>query len=793
MAMDHLSEEARRYLTENLCRIKNEHGNRSRFYWEMLSPAIGLDAEIRAKVGYWENFARRSVDWDDLDAWITRAVKLFENTLAAEDAIGIDIQSFQSAPESAQMLKFRSLERFYGQHWHSSAHKIQNIPADYPPASKGGTLENLYRSGVLERAKQIFQKWTTLQTMSMDGTLERFEVQWQRVTPAGRKRWLEQLAPSLHCDPHANVYAWVRMKERGNNSTDAKIFTTHLLNVEDLARNDILPRFLMTRAAHHPRWFRSKDGHSALLALFEGVMPRVDGRMSFEFRLEETGYGVSFEDDTEKPPLAAEIALHHGILLLEAQMHTYEFLVSFPPNLLSALESDKAVAHGELPRSVERDNRLSPLDHLLHSNYYGRLEIANLDVLEDLIVTSLNWALDDLWQLRTEPDSWWELFNGAKTADLLRSVFRRIDLFACLSRVLRTVRQCVLCEDVSVTSVSPALASLSAALQLSINDALGWLSGTRWCPRTPTARRLLAMMKADDPEIRVMGLYPAIRVIVREIEKANEQIPLIMMQVLNDISVLIAGEQEVWKHFVPRIGVVDYTTFLDDSEDWWKAQPRPWVEVRDNILMSIGNCQKIDARVGQETSLARKHLIFWTILDEHMRSSCLGPETSGIVDLIQQNAPIDLTRLEDTSNGVLIPHQVDLSISATKVRRSKPRKAMANTTTKLGSISAPVIAKIPPNPVKVIRPTMNLEFWTALLAPSSENRTELDWIDLCRASTNIGFSIIPQVGSAHRFEHPEIGTIVFHYPHRTSGKLTHRLARTQWWGRMKRRFSIKLD
>ncbi|KHO10576.1 Beta-ketoacyl synthase [Metarhizium robertsii ARSEF 23] len=102
------------------------------------------------------------------------------------------------------------------------------------------------------------------------------------------------------------------------------------------------------------------------------------------------------------------------------------------------------------------------------------------------------------------------------------------------------------------------------------------------------------------------------------------------------------------------------------------------------------------------------------------------------------------------------------------------------------SASFPILLAKQVEPLPVVTPVKDKEFWKALLAPSSRNSTEISWTDFCRAMQRVGYVQIRQGGSGRRFEFKNgatgcatggvPGAIVFHEPHANGGKVSHRNA-----------------
>ena len=182
---------------------------------------------------------------------------------------------------------------------------------------------------------------------------------------------------------------------------------TPLLNVEDLSQDVVLPSLLDARAVSHPGLFRAIDGRSVSLGIFGGNLKlRVKGSMSFTGLGEAESYGILFQDefDPDKLPSLHEVTASIGVLQLEAQRRTYDFLVSCAKNFTeSSDEWTKKVSD-----CAASNECLSLLAQSSRLDYYGRPETVDLKYLDGLVKASLDEALDDLWQLRSVPEFWVE-------------------------------------------------------------------------------------------------------------------------------------------------------------------------------------------------------------------------------------------------------------------------------------------------------------------------------------------------------------------------------------------------
>lgn len=331
---------------------------------------------------------------------------------------------------------------------------------------------------------------------------------------------------------------------------------TPLLNIEDLCQDDVLSDLLDARATWNPGFFRALDGRSVGLGLLAGTLKlRIQGRISFAPGAgysEAESYGISFQDesDVRRPISLSRLPAGFGMLQLEAQCRVYDFLVSCAGRSMDTTASGEGT--GQAYKRTDSYECLSLLNRSSRLDYCGKPETVDLKYLDILVKASLNEALDDLWLLRADPESWVDRLHETPTkphgraSNLLYAIFHRIDIFQSLSLHLDAVQEHVELQakhDVSAGPHPPDLASLYAAFQSCLDEELCRLHNTQWAPDKRGAgvfSRLFSMAKDNDPTVWVMDLASVMRVIDREIRtvETDEEIPMTVMQALNDISVL---------------------------------------------------------------------------------------------------------------------------------------------------------------------------------------------------------------------------------------------------------------
>jgi hypothetical protein len=814
----------RKFLEGSLGPIKDAFGPRSNAMY--LTSPHHLIAGVREALKEWEERVG-SVDWDKLPEWIDKAVESFrcqyaENTdLLTTLGMGAsDMYIDPDKPIDAMIEKIKEsplaqeLRREYGPNWASCLDKLEPLSYDTLFDSRDSTPKVESRKPALDRADAVLRDWKTLQAMKERGRLNRFREEWAGLTTSERSSWLQRQYPELPNCPHADIYGWAQSSEPRRKNLDPKLFMTPLLNIEDLSQDVVLPSLLDARATSHPRLFRAIDGRSVSLGLFGGHLKlRAQGRMSFTGRGEAESYGISFQDEVDPKKLLSlyEVTASMGVLQLEAQRRTYNFLVSCTTNFLESSRPDEGIEQAS--DYTDSNEYLSLLAQSSRLDYYGRPETVDLKYLDNLVKASLDEALDDLWQLRNDPEVWVERLNETpaklpgRVSNLLHAIFHRIDIFQSLSLHLAAVQERRFCEaqhDGSTDPTPPNLTSLYTAFQSSLDEELCRFQDTQWSPRRSTSTaftQLFNMVRENDATVWVMGLPQVMRVIDLEIRKdgTEETIPFTVMRALNDISVFAVGVRETWKHYNFVSHPIDNIYLVNELEAKWVKRQRPWKLVIENTLQALPKREshKLDTYLRKSISPRLQHLEFWTVVDKHMKESSQGVETNDVVDMILQAAPIDTTTpVENVPTDSWIMCEAETAPSNTQLRRSRyhRRPPPADLSPTISPAKRPSL-----QPLIRIEPASNTEFWTALLAPSLDNSTALHWNEFCNAMIGIGYRIIPQTGSVYRFEYDERGssttsngnpgTIIFHAPH-GGGKVTHRQARSWWLRRLLSRFEV---
>lgn len=778
------------------------------------------------------------IDWDNLESWIQNAAEALQRqrkrnldyvTLLGYDADETSwfdiathnpVEMIQASPAGQQ------LRRMFGPNWVARFDALQGFtPA---PSLENTLVPERFEASISIRTQKITEYWNKVRK-DVRGRSS-FRKRWCQLTREARTQWLQM--HRIPADPHSHIYAWAQGLEAGNQYIPRSSWMSSLLNMEDLSDINVLPEFLDARASSHPRLFRHADSVGVFPGVYSGYlsMKCVPG-MILRFVPEISGveeYHVLLErsvviDGASSPSNLNEEAPGIGLLQLEAQQCVYKFLADC---LSVGLEGHSPVSGNEPSPRITDDNECpSLLARAMRLDYHGRPGMIDFNYLENLMNASLDEAREDLWQLRQDSAVWMHRLDEASgmmhgcTSNHLRLVFGRIDSFHSLSHRLSVVKSYDLFSgrnhelDISGLSEDPhalgLLMSMHVAFMSVLEEQLRRFESMTWPEATADRSvlfRLLELLRANDPTLRVLDLAAVMRVIDREIEQVNLGAPASFsaMQVLNDVGVIVSCLKESSKHSILVSFVGEHIHLVNDLEVEWERQDRPWRSVMENTLAALGKttCQKLDKHIhDQDIDAKSRHVDFWQIVDRHMTVSSEGNTANEeVIHEVLQLAPIDLEKPPSAhlqASWVGKPN-VEYEITNTMLRRSKNHRSIQVGPPALLTERAAKEQSLP-----VINPVSDICFWKALSGPSSENISDLVWSDFETAMVNIGYEVHTHGGSGRRFEyrqgHPSScakdgtpGTIVFHKPHAKRGRVPHYLARSWWLRRLQKRFELKL-
>jgi hypothetical protein len=411
-------------LRDILIPIRESLGHAAKMAWDQnLLRSIAADKDM---IRIWEK-KTRPLDWEHLESWIEDAVQSFRSLYQARNnaliALGMGesdlcIDSTKSITFELEKIKsaplVQALRRSYGPKWLSRLGSLDPLSYDgvyHAAFSSDDNYPKLnFHRPAQQRAEHILSKWRKLREMKADRMLDRVQERWEGLGTVQRSEWLEQKHPQLPRFPHGEIYKWAKSSDIERTSLDKRLFMMPLINIEDLTQNTVLSALLNARSTWHPGLFRSIDGRSISLGLYSSSLKfRVGGGMSFKRVQDEESYGIVLRDETNpnQLPSPSEVGASLGVLQLEAQCQTYDFLVSFSRELLDegfddwkgGLYSDTQEQASSHTRS---DDCLSLLTQSSRLDYYGRPEAVDVEYLDSLLKASYEEALDELWQLRLD-------------------------------------------------------------------------------------------------------------------------------------------------------------------------------------------------------------------------------------------------------------------------------------------------------------------------------------------------------------------------------------------------------
>ena len=794
-------------LLPELKRRLSLQGHTSSDIWQsftFLSPHIGNIVKV-----FEDTFGK--LDFNHLDLWfkqIEEGIRQYKQQLEHLSKQGIDmralsIQDLQSDQQdilekvTANDPRFKMMPSLFGPNWQSQTSAIIRLSGLGPlPVDKQIPLKD-FKPRIDRIARNIFDLWSTLRRLENEGRVRYFKEQWDKLQLVERDIWLQQFS-DLHQCPNSAIYM---LAQYPKVSPDKAPFLTPLLNREDLAQANVLPGLLQTRSTIHPKMFLSADTRFVDLAHWYQLHPfakmQVQGRVSFFPGISnDKEYGLQYEPDAFKKLHLTNPVI--GIQRLTAQQKMYSFLVS----CLSA-QLEPSV---DPTASTRKGNCDEPLSLLCQSalQQYARPDCIDWENLAGILSASAKEAVDDLLELRNNPEYWHIRFTEMErnASNFLRSVFGRIDIFHTIYEKLRDCRNDrhtsfsgdlsaiqIPCDDARITGAI----SMHSALRSILNEMLSSLQGNAWLSKeteNSTLLYLFGLIKENDPTIRLMGFDTVLRTIERELPGANpeEAPPFSIAQVFHDMSVVAACMQETIKHYNLVLNLDDkYCALASDATSEWQERERPWVYDIEIFLKEIGrtgNEFNKEAR-DEKTPLEDRHRTFWNRIDDCMRKW----NSSSLIVSILDQAPVpraSASTISESECGLRYTSYTDSTPTETRLKKSQRRLK--------SPVSLPVhISSITEEPRS--RPTIHITtekdiaFWYDLLNEKGQKPFEA-WSQFLQS---IGFKCIMQGGAGRRFELNEEGShaIIYHDLHGTKGnKVPHRLARSLWAFRLEKHFNV---
>ncbi|KAJ0336278.1 hypothetical protein COL154_013551 [Colletotrichum chrysophilum] len=323
---------------------------------------------------------------------------------------------------------------------------------------------------------------------------------------------------------------------------------------------------------------------------------------------------------------------------LEGQVQIYRFLGSFADEMYDAAEDEAVTAI----QGDDHDVEGSPLTALPFRSRSSRTVSINLEVLRDVIRTSLDEARDSLWQVRQEAASWTSgikrMAKGSGSKELLIMLFSRIDIFDTLDQLIGTTlakAKSPLLTDADEDAAKSFAASLDSALFAAFEERLAhfrWIKPPPVGSLTETGHQLLGLTMENDPVLRLMGFSEVIATIHREVKK-DRSFPLAVSQILSDLHVLTVCFRETESHRSLISDWVEHSQMVSSFHVEQTGRSRPWREILEKAVDAMEEAGEYNA--------ARRHRDFWQRLDRHMAEVSQNNETLvGVFREIEQKMPL---------------------------------------------------------------------------------------------------------------------------------------------------------
>ncbi|KAF4983653.1 hypothetical protein FDECE_17261 [Fusarium decemcellulare] len=309
---------------------------------------------------------------------------------------------------------------------------------------------------------------------------------------------------------------------------------------------------------------------------------------------------------------------------------------------------------------------------------------------------------------------------------------------------------------------------------------------------------LIRALKENNPDVRLMHLPTAMRVINRGYEECTPkaEVPFTIAQLLNDLLVVGACRQETAKYhsLVPRNDIA--LARIHQLDIYWKEQDRPWLSAMKYALAGITEeeYQRLDVKCDKQTN--KHHSRFWSIFDKSMeKASWQNEPIRNIHEEMQKTMAIPTTtnqHAEERSTGPFVagtsefnePTRSQVKRSARSSVPRPPQRRAIEAQSVIGSKqSLPVVA-----------PKAQKELWSKMLSP---HISAFRWIDWLQGMGDLGFTASDHPGAAVRFVmRREVNggsacAIVYHKPH-SETKIMPKAGR-RWVRRLLRHVTIDID
>lgn len=736
--------------------------------------------------------------WENLDGWIADVRMQMDTRLELlSKLIDINAPGAQTAIHGLQAGPiFTQAKRNLGPHWEQSLDKLYSMWGF--PMGKNLIPSDKLSPNLRKHAAAILSAWNSLKDRDRGGMTQQFRAKWTSLDLATRKSFLHEVHEYFHELPDVYIYKIASLQESDWGSIGKRAFKAPLLNVDDLLHSDNLPCLLESRLNDHPRNFLPIDGRGVTAGLFCGCLPglQCDSRLDDGLVNEKT-YSFLWSKKGSYNPAAI-------IYQLEAQSELYRFLQACVENTSLHLN----------PPEEEGKVRVSPSSLVAQM---ARIDCApsnsvDFPLILNLLNCSLNDAIDDLYDLRTDVDLWSTRMSSTsqdrRSATFLRKVLDRMDCFDRLKILVETLPQDGRSGSISglgENDEDKGCKALEVALQLALEGITSTFSKGHW-PRhisNTTLYGLINLIRDQSTILWVVGHGTVLRAIDHELSKGHDRdrLPPDIMRALHDMSVVAYCLRETQKyHLFHQSSQYERSAHLSlELEDDWKRQKGTLRSLADDTLCLMGqdNGKKLDVLfLIKYMNPLEKHQRFWSKIDDFMDKVSLGKSTRPWFEKIQDDAPLELKAPDNTvQTSPLCAPPPDFP-SSTQILRSKRRAPMQNNASQ--SISRIPCKGEAQSKIKItISPTLPDEvygFWKTLIKGNTKDT--FTWSDFLKAMGGVGYKIGSHDGSGYRFEHVKAEkshAIIFHQPHGYGDQTQPmRNARNWWLSRMQRHVELEL-
>ncbi|KAK5706129.1 hypothetical protein LTR97_001115 [Elasticomyces elasticus] len=667
--------------------------------WEglLLLPAF---KQLFDCVASWQERLQTRGTWECVDEWcaFVRDRLRYRNSICGSLQHAFDARAVPWTPpdrpicldDLTETATFRVAQRTFGSRVFACAEQLCKVSGVYLPMPNERLLSaQVTQDRLSRRATAITQYASILERMRHDGRLDRFRCQWAETCASSRSAYLREQRWGIAELPHADIVSWLRNDRPKHIKLDRHLLTASILNVQDLVEKDNLPQLISTRGVYHPALFRDLDGRSICFGVWIDAMPalKCEGRLVFPPDAPRN-IGEPYEmyivtaEGNKLPSTSFNPCI--GIYQLEAQYFIYEFLVSCVDNLLERPPEPNVGSVEVLLKPHDR----TLLDKSAGLDYASPIDI-DVHSINCLLEDSLEEALDDLWQLYLDAEYWnmrMRQFPQGERIQLLRSTFDRIDLLTSLRKLsqplLVMVAERIIDPDDYVKfepAVGEAVVALEVALIDAIDQRLQSLRAASWEPTNidPQSKQLYDMMMSNDPTLRVIGWPTVLRLLTPMAQAGKgERIPLIVMEALDDMSVLAVCLREVQKHYACTPGATA-DGLADLCYEAWQGRSRPWKDVIDQMELSIttDDMLKLDRLVGRATlALDEKHNQFWAFISRHMSEESPDAKLNAMMQMIRRGHSSGSLESPSIISLAAMHNAIDSDLSPTRTQIHQTRR-----------------------------------------------------------------------------------------------------------------------